>query len=141
MRAETTPVHLRVLVVDDYRDTADTMAMLLRMWGHDVRVATDGPAALEVAGSYLPDVVLLDIGLPGMDGYEVARRLRQDVGLRRARLVSVSGYAEPKDHQQSRLAGCNDHLVKPVEPDMLQHLLTSWAGRPLQPAEDMRGQT
>jgi CheY-like chemotaxis protein len=133
---------LRILVVDDCRDTVDTVAMLLRMWGHDVRSATSGPAALAIVADYAPDVVLLDIGLPGMDGYQVARRLREEVGLRHALLVSVSGYADPKDRQQSHLAGCDHHLIKPVEPESLRLLLASWAARHQpHPAEPMRGTT
>jgi CheY-like chemotaxis protein len=120
---------LRVLVVDDCPDTAAVMEMLLSLWGHDVAVALDGRAALDVAAAFAPDVVLLDIGLPHLDGYEVARRLRRDPRLRGAVVVSVSGYAEPADRQRSRQAGCDAHLVKPVDPDMLQVLLALWGAQ------------
>ncbi len=127
MPEQSTSAPLRVLVVDDCQDAADTMAMLMRLWGHDVRIATDGQAAVDLARSYDPDVVLLDIGLPKLDGYQVARRMRCDLGMHRALLVTVSGYCDPKDAERSRVAGCNDHLVKPVDPDDLQRLLSAWA--------------
>ena len=115
----------RVLVVDDNVDQADTTAVLLRVSGHDVRVAYSGPAALEVAVEYRPDLALLDIGLPGMDGYEVARWLRQQPSLQHTVLVAVTGYGQESDREQSREAGFAHHLVKPVRPEDLQAVLAT----------------
>ena len=107
--------------------------MLLRVIGHEVRTAYDGPTALELARSQPPEVVLCDISMPGMSGLEVARRLRQDLGLRDALLVAVTGYGQEEDKRRSQEAGFNAHLVKPVGLDVLQELLsraTSLAPRP-----------
>jgi CheY-like chemotaxis protein len=101
------------------------MALLLQIWGHEVRTAFDGPAALALATEYQPDVVLLDIGLPGMNGYEVAQRLRQLPGLDRAVLAAVTGYGQESDRQRTRNAGFDRHLVKPVDPAALQDLLAA----------------
>jgi CheY-like chemotaxis protein len=114
---------LRVLVVDDCPDTTQTLAVLLEYWGYEVQVAHDGPAALTAAGTYQPDVVLLDIGLPRMDGWAVARQLRVQVGLERAFLIAMSGYAQERDRELSRQAGCDHHLVKPFNPLDLEQLL------------------
>ncbi|HJT78286.1 MAG TPA: response regulator [Gemmataceae bacterium] len=113
----------RVLVVDDNRDAADSLALLLPLWGHAVRVAYDGPAALEAVRAYRPEVVLLDLGLPGMTGYEVAGRLRREPGLEKVVLVAVSGYGQEADRRRTRGAGFRDHLVKPVDPGDLRQLL------------------
>ena len=115
----------RVLVVDDNRDVADSLVMILRMTGHEVRVAYDGPAALETVETYRPEIILLDIGLPGMDGYEVARRLRQHPRLPNALLVALSGYGQEEDRRRSREAGFHHHLTKPVEPEALGELFAS----------------
>ncbi|HYO15133.1 MAG TPA: ATP-binding protein [Thermoanaerobaculia bacterium] len=112
----------RVLVVDDNRDSAESVALLMQIWGYDVRVANDGPSALEIAGSYRPEVVLLDIGLPGMDGYEVARQLRQGQGSSVV-LVAMTGYGMEEDRRRSRESGFDHHLVKPVDPEGLRALL------------------
>jgi PAS domain S-box-containing protein len=117
----------RVLLVEDRRDVADSLALLLGARGHEVRVAYDGPEALEAAGAFRPDAVLLDIGLPGLDGLEVARRLRQEPGLEGVLLVTLSGYGTEEDHRRSRESGCDAHLVKPVDPDVLFGVLA--AGR------------
>lgn len=114
---------LRVLVVDDNADAVETLVMLLGMWGHDVRSAADGPAALEAAAAHRPDVVLLDITLPGMDGYEVARQLRARPELHTAVLVAMTGHGQAEDKKAARQAGFTLHLLKPVEPDVLQKLL------------------
>jgi PAS domain S-box-containing protein len=122
----------RVLVVDDNLDSLESMETLLQIWGHEVRTANDGPAALAVAEEYRPDVVLLDIGLPGMDGYEVAQRLREIPGLGNTVLVAVTGYGQESDRRRTREAGFNRHLVKPVEPSHLQEILTAaTASRPV----------
>jgi PAS domain S-box-containing protein len=107
----------RVLVVEDSRDAADTMADLLRLFGHEASVAEDGAAAVRMARAEHPDVILCDIGLPGMDGYEVARTLRADPALRGIRLVAVSGYAQPEDLARSREAGFDRHISKPPDPE------------------------
>lgn len=112
----------RVLVVDDNLDSAETMAELVRIWGYEVRTAHDGPAALECARSFRPNVVLLDVGLPGMDGYELARRLRAE-GLAGDLLVSVTGYGQEEDRRKAEEAGFDHHLTKPVNPDILQRLV------------------
>jgi PAS domain S-box-containing protein len=120
---------LRILVVDDNVDAADSVAMLLDMEGHQTRTVNTARAALLVAPEFKPDVVLLDIGLPEMDGYEVARRLReQDGGARRMRLVAVTGYGQPADRERTRAAGFDEHLVKPVEPAVLHEVLAAARG-------------
>jgi PAS domain S-box-containing protein len=115
----------RVLVIDDSVDTAESMTLLLRLWGHEVRVAHDGPAAVAVAGEYRPEVVLLDIGLPGMTGHEVAKQLREEPGLKSAMLIAVTGYGQEQDRRLSREAGIDHHLVKPIDLGALQQLLAS----------------
>ncbi len=113
----------RVLVVDDNVDAADSLAMLLKMGGHDVRTAYSGPATLLAVRSFNPQVILLDIGMPEMDGYEVARRLRKNAALENMVLVALTGWGQEEDRQRSRDAGFNHHLVKPIEPNLLQKLL------------------
>jgi signal transduction histidine kinase/DNA-binding response OmpR family regulator len=112
---------LRAVVVDDNVDAAETLADLLRMLGHDAQVAHDGPGGLAMARASKPDVILLDIGLPGMSGYEVARRLRADPGFT-ALLVAVSGYGREEDRHQSMEAGIEHHFVKPLDFRQLQRL-------------------
>ena len=111
----------RILVVDDNRDSAESLAALLRLDGHETATAFDGHEALTMAESLQPQVILLDIGLPGMNGYEVARRLR-DVGSP-ARLVALTGYGQPEDQERAQRAGFHQHLVKPVNPDALAQVL------------------
>jgi PAS domain S-box-containing protein len=114
----------RVLVVDDNVDAAQTMAMLLRLLNHDVvHVVHDGPAALKAAQEFKPDVIFLDIGLPGISGYEVARQLRERAEFRDVLLVAVTGYGQSDDRQRSQQAGFDHHLVKPVAPEALQTVL------------------
>ncbi|HEY9232209.1 MAG TPA: ATP-binding protein, partial [Blastocatellia bacterium] len=117
----------RVLVVDDNIDSAESMALLLELYGHQMRIAHDGPAALEAARRFRPQVVVLDIGLPGMDGYEVARHLRADAQTQRAILIAMTGYGQSEDRQQSMRAGFDHHLVKPLDPDVLQAIILSYA--------------
>ena len=114
----------RVLIVDDNLDGTRVLARILRVRGHEVRVAHDGPSALEEARADPPDVVLLDIGLPGMDGYEVAGRLRELEGPDRSLLVAVTGYGQEEDRRRSREAGFDHHLVKPVDPKSLEEFLS-----------------
>jgi signal transduction histidine kinase len=113
----------RILVVDDNVDAADALAELLRDYGHDVRAAHDGPSAIEQAGLHRPDFVLLDIGMPGFDGYEVARRMRGELGLK-ATLVALTGYGEARHRRLSRDAGFDQHVTKPVDIRKLEKLLT-----------------
>jgi PAS domain S-box-containing protein len=120
--AKVGPLH-RVLVVDDNRDAAESLGMLLRSFGHDVRVAFDGPAALASIRSEDPSVVFLDIGMPGMDGYEVVRQLRQSSGVRIPMLIALTGWGQEQDRRRAREAGFDHHLVKPVEAARLRALL------------------
>jgi CheY-like chemotaxis protein len=115
----------RILVVDDNVDATDSLALLLGVSGHEVRTAYDGPAALEAAEAFDPAIVLLDIGLPGMDGYEVARRLRQLPGRDKVLLVALTGYGQEEDRRRSREAGFDHHLVKPVDPEVLLALFAA----------------
>jgi signal transduction histidine kinase len=114
----------RVLVVDDNTDGAESLAQLLRLDGHAVEVAHDGPAALDAAAEFRPQVMVLDIGLPGMDGFEVARRLRARPDGRDLVLVALTGYGRDDDRALSRAAGFDHHLVKPAELDALRRILT-----------------
>jgi CheY-like chemotaxis protein len=114
---------LRVLVVDDNRDAAESVALLLRLWGHATVVAYDGPGALELAGRAAFDAALLDLGLPGMTGHEVGRRLRASPGNERLLLIAMTGYGQEEDQRRSHAAGFDHHLVKPVDPATLEGLL------------------
>ena len=114
---------LRVLVVDDNVDAADTLAELLSLWGHTARVAYDGRTALAEVRSWRPDVVLLDIGLPGMDGYAVAREIRELPDLAEVRLLAVTGYGQDADRRRAREAGFDSHLTKPVDAAELRSVL------------------
>jgi CheY-like chemotaxis protein len=113
----------RLLVVDDNRDAAESLAMLVRLQGHEVRVAHDGIAALEMVKNYRPALVFLDIGMPKMDGYELARRLRQQPGLEHVRLAALTGWGQQEDRRRTAEAGFDHHLVKPLEPEALERLL------------------
>jgi two-component system CheB/CheR fusion protein len=114
----------RILLVDDNVDATESLAVILRTSGHEVRTAYRAPAALEAARAFRPEVVLLDIGMPGMDGYEMARRLRQERGLENVLLVALTGYGQEEDRRRSREAAIDHHLVKPVDPEELRALLT-----------------
>jgi two-component system CheB/CheR fusion protein len=124
---------LRILVVDDLADAADSLALLLRLLGHEVRTAYNGPAALVAAEQFHPQVVLLDIGLPALDGYQVAKRLRQMPKLQRACLIAVSGYGQPADVECAYNSGFDRHLLKPVTTEHLTLLLAEIISR--QPRE------
>lgn len=113
----------KILVVDDRPDSARSLAILLGIFGHEVRTAHDGPSALNEARANPPDVVLLDIGLPGMDGFEVARKMRQELGLTKTTLVAITGYGQDEDRRRSREAGFDAHLVKPIDPKELNRIL------------------
>jgi CheY-like chemotaxis protein len=120
--AETGP---RVLIVDDNADAALMLQTVLEQLGYSVQVASDGPSALAAVQNGDPAIVLLDIGLPVMDGYEVARRLRATSGTRRLRLIALTGYGQDADRQRSLDAGFDYHLVKPVDLEVLEKLLKS----------------
>src|SRR5436305_5462416 len=124
------PGSRRVLVVDDNRDAAESLELLLQIWGHQARSAQDGPEALSLAAEFQPEIVLLDIGLPGMDGYEVARQMRAQPAGRNALIVAVTGYGRNSDRLQSQEAGFDHHLVKPVQPEVLQELIASAKAAP-----------
>jgi CheY-like chemotaxis protein len=113
---------LRILVVDDMADSAESMAELLELWGHAVRMAASGPEALELVREFNPQLVLLDLGMPGMDGFETARRLRAEHG-RAPVLVALTGYGQIQDQEASRAAGFDYHMIKPVDLPMLRELL------------------
>lgn len=119
----------RVLVVDDNRDSGDTSGMVLEAFGADVRVVRDGPAALALLPAFEPTVMLVDLGMPGMDGYEVARRVRQHLQGRPMLLIAMTGWGQDDDRRRSELAGFDHHLVKPVDFDALEKLLTDFANR------------
>ena len=116
---------LRVLVVDDNLDAAESLAELLRALQHDVRTAHDGPTALQAALDHRPDVMLLDIGLPRMNGYEVAKRLRQQPVFSNAVLIAMTGYGQESDRESSRAAGFDHHLVKPADFGKVQEILAT----------------
>ncbi|BCS32115.1 hypothetical protein TBR22_A13240 [Luteitalea sp. TBR-22] len=115
----------RVLVVDDNLDAAEALAVALRMGGHEVRTAASGGAALDLAKTFLPDALLLDIGLPGMSGYDVARALRADPAHAHVLLVAVTGWGQPEDHRKAREAGFDHHHVKPVDVAQIEALLAA----------------
>src|SRR4051794_22000498 len=104
----------RILVVDDDRDTAETLACLLRLFGHDVRIALDGYQAMEIARRVRPRYVLLDLGLPGLDGYQVASRLRQELP-ETIGLIAITGYGCEEDRRRALAAGFDHHFVKPLD--------------------------
>jgi CheY-like chemotaxis protein len=113
----------RVLIVDDSTDAADSLAMLLELEGHDVTTAYTAAAALETAERLQPEIAFIDIGLPQMDGYEVARRLRASDGCRAIRLVALTGYGQPGDREEARRAGFDHHLVKPADRQSVDAIL------------------
>jgi CheY-like chemotaxis protein len=125
------PRPLRILLVDDYPDAAEGLRRLLSLHGHEVRTASDGPSAIAAAAAFRPDAVFLDIILPGLDGFQVARRLRQLPGLNEMLLVGVSGYGQIKDPRHPDVAAFDHFLLKPVEIEAVARLLATRArGRP-----------
>jgi len=119
---------LRVVIVEDSRDAAETLRDLLELFGCAVQVAHTGPAGVILARQATPDVVLCDIGLPGMDGYQVAQALRSSPETAGARLIALSGYAGKEDRQRARDAGFDVHLAKPVDPERLRGILRERPG-------------
>ena len=124
-RSRPVPLALRILVVDDNEDGADSLAKMLELSGHIVSVAGDGPAALSKAREFHPEVVFLDIGLPGMSGYEVAEQLRSDTRLSSTVLVALTGWGSADDKRRAKEAGFDHHMTKPVDPEALDELLST----------------
>ena len=124
----------RLLVVDDNYDAAETLAGVLCERHHTVKVAYDGPSALALVDEFVPDVAVLDIGLPVMDGYEVAARLREKLGPSAPAFIALTGYGQAKDHARSRAAGFREHFVKPVDIEALLRAIDAAEGKDLAPA-------
>jgi CheY-like chemotaxis protein len=120
---DTPTTSRRILVVDDNRDQVESLAILLRLMGHEVRVAENGPQTLQAAAEFAPEVFLLDIGLPGLNGYEVARRIREQPKLRSALIIAQTGWGQEDDRRRSHEAGFDYHLVKPVSLDAIEKIL------------------
>jgi CheY-like chemotaxis protein len=116
-----------VLVVEDNRDAADSLRMLLEAYGYEVEVAYTGPDGVRAAGVSRPEVVICDIGLPGMDGYAVAAALRGNPVTASARLIALTGYGQDDDRRRSKAAGFDEHLTKPADPAALQAVIASTA--------------
>ena len=115
----------RILVVDDNVDAAESLKLLLECWGESVEIAHDGATALSIAEQQRPAIVLLDLGLPGMDGYQIAERLRQQANGTPPRLIAVTGYGRDEDRERTRAAGFDRHLLKPLDLERLRKLLES----------------
>ena len=113
----------RILVVDDNVDIADSLAMMLEMMGNEVRTAHDGLEGVAAAAAYRPDMILLDIGMPKLNGYDTASRIRQQPWGRNVLLVAQTGWGQEEDKRRSKEAGFNFHMVKPVDPTALEELL------------------
>lgn len=116
---------LDILVVDDNRDSAESLSRLLRILGHQVKTAHDGPETLRLLANYRPQLILLDLGLPGMSGYEVAHRIRESTELRGVTLAALTGWGQEEDRRRTREAGFDHHLVKPADPDELERIASS----------------
>lgn len=114
---------VKILVVDDNVDAADSLSLLLQLSGHELTVAHDGAEALRLLEQDVPDMILLDIGLPGMNGYEVARRVRELPALAQTRLIAMTGYGQESDKEAAAAAGFDAHLVKPVDYEMLTRMI------------------
>ena len=115
----------RILVVDDHKDAARVLGILLNSLGHEVQTANDGRQALDAMASFRPEIVFCDIGLPNIDGYEVARRVRQQPDLNGIKLIALTGWGQDQDKQRTREAGFDHHLVKPVAVKTLRELLAA----------------
>jgi CheY-like chemotaxis protein len=113
----------RILVVDDNKDSGDTLSMLLKLKGHDVRTAQDGLQAIEIAADFLPKVILMDIGMPKLNGYDTTRRIRELPCGKNVTIIALTGWGQPEDVRLSAEAGCTAHLMKPVELAKLERLL------------------
>jgi signal transduction histidine kinase len=130
----------RVLIVEDNRDAQEALQCLLELWGHEVLVADDGLSGYRSAVALRPDVALIDLGLPGIDGYEVARRVRAALGTASPLLIALTGYGAPEQRAQALAAGFDLHIVKPVEPDRLSMLLDEYAATPPSSAREAASQ-
>jgi CheY-like chemotaxis protein/anti-sigma regulatory factor (Ser/Thr protein kinase) len=117
----------RIAVIEDNADIRETLRLVLSMWGHEVALASDGPTGVECVLSERPDVALIDIGLPGMNGYDVARAIRQELRNGRIKLIAVTGYGQPSDQETAMQAGFDKHVLKPVEPELLARILAEIA--------------
>jgi CheY-like chemotaxis protein len=126
--AEASPTPRRIVIVEDSRDSREMLRFFLEHVGHEVHEAADGPSGLRTILEMRPDVALVDVGLPGLDGYEVARRVRADDGGRAVRLVALTGHAQPEDRERSEGAGFDAHLVKPVDPMRLAAVIRGGRG-------------
>jgi CheY-like chemotaxis protein len=116
---------LRILIVDDNRDGADILSMMLKMLGNDTRTAYDGQEGVEAAAQFRPDVMLIDIGLPKLNGYDACRRIREQAWAKKAILIAVTGGGQEEDRHRAHEAGFDKHMVKPLEPQALMKLLAS----------------
>jgi CheY-like chemotaxis protein len=116
---------LRLLLVDDSVDAATAMSLLLESDGYDVRIAHEAVHALEIAAQFEPEIVLLDLGLPGMDGFQLAQEMRKRAATANALLIAVTGYGQAADRQRTHEAGFDHHLVKPVSSDEIQRVIAS----------------
>jgi CheY-like chemotaxis protein len=128
----------RILVVDDNRDSADSMAMILKLTGNDVVTAHDGVEAVEAAGKFRPQVILMDVGMPRLNGYDATRLIREQPGGPSAIIIALTGWGQAGDRALSKAAGCDGHLVKPVDLSDLETLLTEIEGAAT-PSESDRG--
>ncbi|HYN10321.1 MAG TPA: response regulator [Vicinamibacterales bacterium] len=113
----------KILVADDDQDSAESLAMLFQLMGHEVRAAQNGLAAVDLAETFRPDLIVLDIGMPGLDGYEVCRRIRRHEWGQAIVIAALTGWARDEDKGRSQQAGFNHHLVKPVDPKALEDLI------------------
>jgi CheY-like chemotaxis protein len=118
---------IRVLIVDDSKDSAKTLGWMVEYAGHETRLAHDGASAIEIAKTYEPNVILLDIGLPGMNGYEVCKAMHEDRIAQKAVFIAQTGWGQPEHRQRSKEAGFDHHLVKPIDMQVLKHLLNGIA--------------
>lgn len=125
----------KILVADDDQDSAESLALLFQLMGHDVRAAQSGLAAIDVAAEFRPDLIVLDIGMPGLDGYEVCRRIRQHDWAQTIVIAALTGWSRDEDRDRSEQAGFNHFLVKPVDPKALEDLIAGLmrGARPDQP--------
>jgi len=113
----------RIVVVEDNADIRETLRMLFDFWGHEVEMAGDGPSGVELVLRTRPEVALIDVGLPGMDGYDVARAVRKSLSRETVRLIAVTGYGQPADRERAFDAGFDSHLLKPIQPHVLEEML------------------
>ena len=136
-KAAAAGVSRRVLIVDDNLDAAETLAMMLELLGQQTRQAHEGVGALQAAVEYQPELVFMDIGLPGMSGHEIASRMRRELGMTDAYIVALSGYGSEEDRRRSLHAGFDSHLVKPLDPSTLPSILAACERRRGTPANAM----